>query len=103
MITNNHIAMQLAVERQRDLRTAGSAWHLTGFIARPAAKRPGTAVEEGDAAPAVAAAPRSAMVPARDPHLPEPRIRRTPAGRSASWRPSAPRHGSARESERTGS
>jgi len=102
MITNNHIAMQLGLERQRDLRAAGSGPRLMGLFARLIAKRlpvPGGV----EAVPPAGAAVRGRHVPGRDPHVSAPRIRRTPAGQGASWRPTPRRHRPVRESERAGS
>ena len=98
MFTNHHIAIQLAAERQRDLRSASSEGRLRDRFSAASAEH---AQDEGFTAPALGEVRFPANAGSRDPHLPEPRIRRSPAGQSASWTPAArqrcePRHGEAR-------
>jgi len=100
MFTNHHIAMQLAAERQRDLRGQDGGRRVRDRFAAGAAQR---AADEVFVAPAPGELRFAAVVPSRDPHLPEPRIRRTPAGQNATWGP-ALRHGrEARHGETVGS
>jgi hypothetical protein len=98
MFTNHHIAIQLAAERQRDLRAAKGDRQSHDRFA-PAGAEP---ARDGDfSAPALGEVRFPAIVASRDPHLPEPRIRRNAAGQSAARTPVArerreSRHGDAR-------
>jgi hypothetical protein len=98
MFTNHHIAMQLAAERQRDLRAAKDGRRL---LDRFASTGTGPPQDGGFSGPVAGQVGVPAAVAGRDPHLPEPRIRRNPAGQSADWTPVArerreARHGEAR-------
>lgn len=86
MNTNHHIAMQIAAERQRELRAYGGGWSLADLFASRVSK-PAHEQERLDVvAPLPEPGPRAGG--AGDPHLSEPRIRRNPAGQSAAWAPS---------------
>lgn len=112
MTTNHHIAMQLAAERQRDLRASGAGVSLASLFARWFGRPlPGRVAGDQHPARGAEAAPGAGFrAPAlgevrfqasRDPHVADPRIRRTAAGKSAAWAPAArqrrePHHGDAR-------
>jgi len=104
MVTNSHIAMQLAGERQRDLRAAGLQARgprtFAGLVA--ALTRRGGA---GDAihSPASQAAPHVRAAEVRVPHASEARIRRSRVARGAARTAATRRHEPARESKRVGS
>ncbi len=76
MNTNHHIAMQLAAERQRDLRAAGGGWSFADLFGRRSNRLASGRASE-DAVPARAS---DAALPAglgSDARLrPEPRLRR---------------------------
>jgi hypothetical protein len=100
MFTNHHIAMQLAAERQRELRGADRGRSLPGRFATGAAERL--------AAPALFEVRFPAPAAGREEHLPDPRIRRSPAGQSATragtpHQHREPRRSAGRSSDRVGS
>ncbi len=96
MLTNHHIAAQIAAERQRDLRAGNGGRRLRDRFATGAAG-PNLARAADDVVPAVQELRFPA--PGRDPHLPEPRIRRTPAGQSATWTPVSRQHRESRHGD----
>ncbi len=101
MNTNHHIAMQLAAERQRDLRASGGGWRFADMFARLRAFRSAPdRVMESTVSPRGAAPTAPAGAGELPRRRPEPRLTRRPAPSAVTRAAVARRHGEARERER---